>query len=331
MKVRTLTAAFFSPTGNTERIVRMLSDEIAQLLHAAGQEISLAEDDFTLPAARQEARYFGPDDLVIVGAPTYAGRVPNKIAPEIRKLFHGEGTPVVPVVTFGNRSFDNSLAELADILRENGFVPAGAAAMCMPHAFSDTLGAGRPDEEDKTLLKRLAEAVCFFLTAGEELAGTEEAAGAGAQKISGDLDEFRASQDRDEFRASQDRDGSRTPENRDAFRILQDRNSLRIPGAPDAPYYTPLGTDGQPAKFLKAVPKVNASLCRHCGTCAAVCPMGSVSAEDSAAMTGICIKCQACIQKCPVGARYFDDPAFLSHVKMLEMTYRCRAESAIFT
>ena len=322
MKVRTLTAAFFSPTGNTERIVRMLSDEIAQLLHAAGQEISLAEDDFTLPAARREARHFGPDDLVIVGAPTYAGRVPNKIAPEIRKLFHGEGTPVVPVVTFGNRSFDNSLAELADILRENGFVPAGAAAMCMPHAFSDTLGAGRPDEEDKTLLKRLAEAVCFFLTAGEELAGTEEAAGAGAQKISGDLDEFRA---------SQDRDGSRTPENRDAFRILQDRNSLRIPGAPDAPYYTPLGTDGQPAKFLKAVPKVNASLCRHCGTCAAVCPMGSVSAADPAAMTGICIKCQACIRKCPAGARYFDDPAFLSHVKMLEMMYRRRAESAIFT
>ena len=38
-------------------------------------------------------------------------------------------------------------------------------------------------------------------------------------------------------------------------------------------------------------------------------------------MTGICIKCQACVRYCPTGARYFDDPDFLSHVRMLEENF----------
>ena len=58
--------------------------------------------------------------------------------------------------------------------------------------------------------------------------------------------------------------------------------------------------------------------------------MGSVSAENPAEINGICIKCQACIRKCPKSAKYFDDPAFLSHVAMLEQNYRRRAEAEFF-
>ena len=47
-------------------------------------------------------------------------------------------------------------------------------------------------------------------------------------------------------------------------------------------------------------------------------------------VTGICIKCQACIKKCPTHAKYFDDPAFLSHVAMLEQNYTRRAETEVF-
>ncbi len=289
MRYNTITAAYFSPTGETGRIVRMTAEEAAFLMKADGQEMGVTVDDLTLPSARQELRSFGNEDLLILGTPTYAGRVPNKIAPEIRRLFHGEGTPVVPVVTFGNRSYDNSLAELTEILRQNGFVPVGAAAVCAPHAFSDILGAGRPDEEDQRLLRRLVRSVCAFreLQEGDAAGRLQRAEGRAAL-------------------------------------------SLQVPGDPDAPYYTPLGTNGKPAKFLKAVPKTDPALCRHCGTCAAVCPMGSVSAEDPSIMTGICIKCQACVRKCPSGARYFDDAAFLSHVSMLEQTYARSAKSEIF-
>ncbi|WP_300297219.1 DUF362 domain-containing protein, partial [uncultured Intestinimonas sp.] len=99
---------------------------------------------------------------------------------------------------------------------------------------------------------------------------------------------------------------------------------------PVGPYYTPLGLDGQPAVFLKAKPKTREDLCLRCGLCARSCPMGSISREDPARVTGVCIKCQACVRRCPAGAKYFDDPAFLSHKAMLEQTYAARKEPAFF-
>lgn len=97
-------------------------------------------------------------------------------------------------------------------------------------------------------------------------------------------------------------------------------------GEPVAPYYIPKGEDGEPAKFLKAKPLIDTAKCTNCGICTEVCPMGSVSKENYADVPGICIKCQACVLKCPEGAKYWDDAAFLSHVRMLESNFTDRKE-----
>ena len=58
--------------------------------------------------------------------------------------------------------------------------------------------------------------------------------------------------------------------------------------------------------------------------------MASIDPEDPSKIDGICIKCQACIRGCPQHALYFDDPAFLSHVRMLTQNFTQRRENAFF-
>lgn len=41
--------------------------------------------DFTPPQARQETLHFAPEELVIFGVPTYAGRVPNVLLPFLKE------------------------------------------------------------------------------------------------------------------------------------------------------------------------------------------------------------------------------------------------------
>ena len=271
MRFSKVTAAYFSPTGNTRLAARTLAKELAD-----GLGLSWGEVDITLPSGRGKTYSFAADELVVFASPTYAGRLPNKMQPAFASDFHGEGTAAVPVVLFGNRSFQDALSELGILLRQNGFVPVGGASLVSEHVFSDKLATGRPDADDLSALKEFAHRLLEKLTAAQE------------------------------------------PE------------PVALPGNdPVGPYYTPLGTDGQPAKFLKAVPKTS-DACTNCGACAAVCPMGSIVADDCREMQGICIKCQACIKACPAEAKYFDDPAFLSHVAMLEQNYTSHQENGFY-
>lgn len=84
---------------------------------------------------------------------------------------------------------------------------------------------------------------------------------------------------------------------RNAAHTLRERERpipAAVPGRePIGPYYTPLGLDGEPARFLKAKPVTDPASCTCCGLCAARCPMGSIPKEEPTVCSGICIKCQA--------------------------------------
>lgn len=273
MKIKKITAVTFSPTGNTKKVAEAIAEDLKNNL-----DLPMERVDLTPPEARKRTYAFGEEDLVIVGTPVYAGRVPNKLLPDLQGILTGGGASAVAVVTFGNRSFDDGLVELRNVLEDDGFHTVGAAAVPARHAFTDALAADRPDASDLQQLAAFADAIEVIIKFRKDEGGTVAVAG----------------------------------------------NDLV------GPYYTPLGTDGKPAKFLKAKPKTDLDKCTHCGLCAALCPVGSISAEDVTAVEGICIKCQACVRGCPTGAKYFDDPAFLSHVAMLEAHYTRRAELKTF-
>lgn len=157
-------AVYFTGTGNTKAVVCCVADAAARALCCPR-----ADFDFSLPSAREQMLSFSPGDLVIIGTPVYAGRIPNKLLPFLTEHITGNGALCVPVVTFGNRNFDDGLIELVNITRPNNLSPVAAGAFVGEHSFSTTLGAGRPDTQDLALASQLgtqaAERVQSGLTA----------------------------------------------------------------------------------------------------------------------------------------------------------------------
>ncbi len=151
MAVNQIWGVYFSPTGGTGKVVKHLAESL-------GNALDLPWDafDITHPAAREIEYYFSEGDLVVFGSPVYAGRLPNKIMPDYERCFFGDGAMAVPVVVFGNRDYGGALTELTRLLAANDFHVVGGAAVASRHAFTDVVGAGRPDETDLAELDAFA-------------------------------------------------------------------------------------------------------------------------------------------------------------------------------
>ena len=152
MEIKTVWAVYFSGTGTTEKVVTAVAKTMAGQLGAAEKKFC-----FNLPKDREDELSFGPEDLVVMGVPVYAGRVPNLLLPYIRDKVKGNGALAVPVVLYGNRNFDDGLMELRNVMNDNGFHPVAGGAFVGEHSFSKILGAGRPDAEDMALVEELAQ------------------------------------------------------------------------------------------------------------------------------------------------------------------------------
>ena len=153
---------YFSPTGSTKTVVDTIGGVISGMMEAEEHRVV----DFTQPHIREKKLTFAEGDIVVIGLPTYAGRLPNKIMPFVAENLIGNGAYAVPVVTYGNRSFDDSLAELSDLLEEGGFKLLGGGAFPCQHAFAENLAAGRPDMMDLLKAMQLGEAVVNNLAGG---------------------------------------------------------------------------------------------------------------------------------------------------------------------
>ena len=67
MEIRTVTACYFSPTDTTKKTVEAIARGIRPVINIL---------DLTLPSAREAQYHFGPEDLLVIGAPVYGGRIP---------------------------------------------------------------------------------------------------------------------------------------------------------------------------------------------------------------------------------------------------------------
>ena len=164
MNIQKIWTICYSATGTTERTVTTIAAELSNRLN-----VPLEQIPFTRPAERGQDFHFTENDLVVVGSPTYAGKLPNKILPDFQGRLHGNGALAVAVVMFGNRSYDNALAELCSVLERNDFHTVAAGAFVGQHAFTDELAYGRPGWSDQFEMKGFAKKIADKVSRLEEI------------------------------------------------------------------------------------------------------------------------------------------------------------------
>nr|WP_312578516.1 EFR1 family ferrodoxin [Sedimentibacter sp.] len=150
-----INAMYFSPTGTTKKIVTGISEKIFDNSDLTNK---INYIDFTPLENRCDKLLFNESDLLIIGVPVYAGRVPNVLLKYLSDV-KGMGTLAVPIVVYGNRNYDDALIELKYILESNGFNIIAAAAYIGEHSFSYTLAKGRPDDEDMRIVTQFGEII----------------------------------------------------------------------------------------------------------------------------------------------------------------------------
>ncbi len=142
MEIHSLKSAYFSPTGTTKAIAQAV---------ARGINSKIAEQiDITKPDMRKKQLQTSKNDLLIVAVPVYIGRVPDLLSEWLNSI-KADKTPVVCIVVYGNRAYDDALLELKDILIKIRCIPVACAAYIGEHSFSGSetpIAESRPDTND---------------------------------------------------------------------------------------------------------------------------------------------------------------------------------------
>ncbi|OOO63283.1 ferredoxin [Clostridium tepidum] len=146
---------YFSATDTTKKVVCGIAEKLSEDFKAKEKINTI---DFTLPKVREKVMAFSKEDIVVVGVPVYAGRVPNVLLKYLKTII-GNDALAIAVVVYGNRNYDDALIELKDILESDGFKVVAGAAFIGEHSFSKTLAKNRPDEKDMDIIKSFGDEI----------------------------------------------------------------------------------------------------------------------------------------------------------------------------
>jgi ferredoxin len=142
MKMQSIKLVYFSPTGTTQKILESI---------AKGISVDDVEHiNLTLPGKDRLTIPPFSDELVIIGAPVYGGRLPVDAINRFKKL-KASKTLTVLIVVYGNREFEDALLELKNLAIAQGFNPIAGGAFIAEHSFATKdvpIANERPDSQD---------------------------------------------------------------------------------------------------------------------------------------------------------------------------------------
>lgn len=147
----------FSPTGGTEKTANIITSKWGT---------STVTVDLSDPAYNFEECRLSPDDLALIAMPSYGGRVPGLAAERLSKV-HGNAAKCVLLCVYGNRAYEDTLVEMADIASTCGFTVVAAVSAIAEHSIMHQYASGRPDSGDSRQLKAYADKIFEKIQSGQ--------------------------------------------------------------------------------------------------------------------------------------------------------------------
>ncbi len=151
----------FSPTGGTERVARIISGRWNR--NTVMIDLCDAQTDFSKCMIDKE-------DRVLVAMPSFGGRAPAVAIDRLRKIA-GNGARCTLVCVYGNRAYEDTLAEMEDAAKESNFKVIAAIAAVAEHSIMPQYAAGRPDASDKKQLEQFADQIAGKTEAAVSIPG----------------------------------------------------------------------------------------------------------------------------------------------------------------
>ena len=137
----------FSPTGGTKKTADILVKEL-------GEEVQFV--DLTDSKENFSEIVLDKDDVAVIAVPSFGGRVPGTAAERLGQI-RGNGAKAVLVCVYGNRAYEDTLAEMEDAAKDAGFkIIAGISAVAR-HSIIPKYASGRPDAKDEKILAEFAK------------------------------------------------------------------------------------------------------------------------------------------------------------------------------
>lgn len=147
----------FSPTGGTQKAAELITSEW-------GGEIETI--DLCDPKAPFSEYSFQAENLVLIAVPSYGGRVPALAAARLARV-HGNGAGCVLLCVYGNRAYDDTLAEMKGLAEGCGFRVLAAVSAVAEHSIAHEYAAGRPDSRDEEELRGFSRKILEKFSRGD--------------------------------------------------------------------------------------------------------------------------------------------------------------------
>lgn len=139
----------FSPTGGTEKVAHIIGRQWSESVIKI--DLSNPRIDFSKCAINKE-------DRVLIAMPSFGGRAPAVAIERLRKIA-GNGAKCTLICVYGNRAYEDTLAEMEDAAKESGFRVVAAVTAVAQHSIIPRYAANRPDASDEKQLEQFARQI----------------------------------------------------------------------------------------------------------------------------------------------------------------------------